>query len=105
VGSLPCNNETFEAIDMARIAMALQVKDILSSYNLLDKLFAHVKDEGDNLSTLAQAMSFVVSCVPLTIITPYQRSYFGHVFSKACQYATNDAIVCFDFQEVSLKAT
>jgi hypothetical protein len=105
VGSLPCNNGTFEANDMLRIAVAMQVKDILSSYNLLDKLFAYVKDEGGNLSTLAQAMSFVVSCVHLVVITPYQGSYFGHVFSKSCQYATNDAIVCSEFQEVSSKAT
>jgi len=39
--------------NMARIAMVMQVKDLLSFYNLLDKIIAYVKDEGGNLSTLA----------------------------------------------------
>jgi hypothetical protein len=43
----------FEAIDITGVAMAAQVKDLLSSYSLCDKLIAYVKDEGDNLSTLA----------------------------------------------------
>jgi hypothetical protein len=42
----------FEAINTIRVAMATQVKDLLSSYELLDKLVAYVKYEGDNLSTL-----------------------------------------------------
>ncbi len=33
--------------------MATHVKDLLSLYNLLDKLIAYVKDKGDNMSTLA----------------------------------------------------
>jgi hypothetical protein len=42
-----------EATDTIKVAMATQVKDLLSSYDLLDKLIAYVKYEGDNLSTLA----------------------------------------------------
>jgi hypothetical protein len=42
----------FEAIDTSRVAMVAQVKDLLSSYNLLDKLIAYVKDKGDNMSIL-----------------------------------------------------
>jgi hypothetical protein len=38
---------------MSRIIMARQMKKLLSSYNLLDKLIAYVKDKGGNLSTLA----------------------------------------------------
>jgi hypothetical protein len=64
-----------------------------------------VKDESGNLFTLTQAFNFVVNCVPLALATSWQGSHFGHVFNKACQDATNDAIVCFAFQEVSLKAT
>jgi hypothetical protein len=41
-----------------------------SSYNLLDKLITHVKDEGGNLSTLAQTFDFMVKCVPLVLVTP-----------------------------------
>jgi hypothetical protein len=36
---------------MFTIEMAMQVKDFLSLYNLLDKLIAYVEDEGGNLST------------------------------------------------------
>jgi hypothetical protein len=34
----------FEVTKMARIIMATQVKDLLSSYSLYDKLIAYVKD-------------------------------------------------------------
>ncbi len=43
----------FEAINTSRVAMVAQVKDFLSSYNLLDKLIVYVKDKGGNMSTLA----------------------------------------------------
>jgi hypothetical protein len=47
----------FKATDTSRVAMVMQVKcrsrTISSSYNLLDKLIVHVKDENGNLSTLA----------------------------------------------------
>jgi hypothetical protein len=42
----------FETIDMFRVAMVVQMKELLSLYNLLDKLMAYVKDEGGNFSTL-----------------------------------------------------
>jgi hypothetical protein len=53
----------FDAIDMFRVAMAMQMKELLSFYNLLDKLIAYVKDEGGNLSTLDKGFIFVVSLV------------------------------------------
>jgi hypothetical protein len=43
----------FEAINMTKVAMATYVKELISSYNLLDKLIAFVKDESGNLSILA----------------------------------------------------
>jgi hypothetical protein len=64
-----------------------------------------VKDEGGNLSTLARALSSMVSCVPLKLVAPWQGFCYGHAFNKACQYACNDAIICLGFWEVSLKAT
>jgi hypothetical protein len=105
VSSLPLTIGFFEAINMIGIAMTMQVKDLLSSYNLLDKIIACVKDEGGNLSTLAQALSFVVSCVHVALVAPWQGSCFGHAFNKTCQYVTNDATICFSFWEVNLKAT
>jgi hypothetical protein len=69
---------------MFGVAMAMQVKELLSSYNLLDKLITYVKDEGGNLSTLVRAFTFVVSCGPLAFVIPWQGSHSGHVFSKKC---------------------
>ncbi len=70
------------------------MKDLLVSYNLLDTVVAYVKDEGGNLSTLAKAFTFVVTCMPFALATPWQGSCFGHGFSKACQYACNLTLKC-----------
>jgi hypothetical protein len=43
----------------------------------------------------------VVSYAPLKLVTPWQGFYFGHAFSKTCQYACNDATICFAFYEVN----
>ncbi len=55
----------FEATDMSGVAMVVQVKDLLLSYILLDKLIVYVKDEGGNLSTLGQVLTSFVSYGPL----------------------------------------
>jgi hypothetical protein len=61
----------FEVTKMARITIAMQVKDLLSSYSLYDKLIAYVKDGGGcNLSTLAQTLNFVVTCAFWRLVTP-----------------------------------
>ncbi len=60
-----------EAINTFGIVMATQVKELLSFYNLLEKLITYVKDEGDNLSTFARTLSFVVNCVPLKLATAW----------------------------------
>jgi hypothetical protein len=105
VGSLPVTIRFFEVIDTIGIAMTMQVKDLLSFYNLLDKIIACVKDEGGNLATLAQALSFVVSSAHVALVAPWQGSCFVHAFNKTCQYVTNDATICSSFWEVNLKAT
>ncbi len=70
------------------------MKDLLTLYNLLDKVVAYVKDEGGNLSTLAKAFIFVVTCMPFALATPWHGSCFGYGFSKACQYAYNLTLKC-----------
>jgi hypothetical protein len=52
----------FEATNV--VGSIMYVKELLSCYNLLNKLMVYVKDEGGNLFTFAQAFNFVVSCVP-----------------------------------------
>jgi hypothetical protein len=94
----------FEAIDMSGVAIAMQVMELLSSYNLLNKLKAYVKDEGVNLSTLAWALIPMVSWGLLALVVLWHGSCFDHAYSKACQYAYNDINVCVGFWEFSLKA-
>ncbi len=84
--------------------MAMQVKELLSLYNLMDKLITYVKDKDDNLSTLAQALISVVNYGLLALVVPWQGSCFDHVLNEACKYVCNDINVCVGFQEVSLKA-
>jgi len=52
---VPCHviMEMFKGINIPRVAMVAQVKDLLSFYSLCDKLITYVKDEGGNLSTFA----------------------------------------------------
>jgi hypothetical protein len=61
---------------------------------LLDIVVAYVKDEGGNLSTLVKAFTFVVTCMPFALATPWQGSCFRHGFSNACQYACNLTLKC-----------
>ncbi len=70
---MPCHVTMglFETTNMSRVVMATQVKDLLSLYNLLDKLITYVKDAGGNLSTLAQALTLVVSYGLLGLVVPW----------------------------------
>jgi hypothetical protein len=93
----------FETIDTFKIVMAMQVKDFLSLYNLLNKLITYVQDEGGNMSTFAQALTSIVNYHPLGLIVIWQGLCFGHAFNKTCQYTCNDIKVSIDFREVNLK--
>jgi hypothetical protein len=75
------------------------MKVFLSSYKLLDKVIAYVKDENENLFTLARTFSFVVKCVPLAIETPWQGTCFGHAFNKPYRYACNDTKIAIGFEK------
>jgi hypothetical protein len=45
MGTLPCDSGTFEATNTTKVAMTMQVRDLLSSYNLLEKVIVYMKDE------------------------------------------------------------
>jgi len=59
------------------------MKELLSSYNLLDKLIIYVKEKGGNLSTHARSLSYVDNYALLKYVAPWQGSCFGHAFNKA----------------------
>jgi hypothetical protein len=50
---------------------------------------AFVNDEGNNLTSMAISLHSIVYCQPLKLQQIYEGFCFGHVMSKACQYATN----------------
>jgi hypothetical protein len=74
----------FEIHNIASVAMENQLKLLLNSFGLLDKVIAYVEDERSNWNTLTFALTFVVSC-------------FGHAMSKATKYATKDNEVYVGF--------
>ena len=94
----------FEAHDTSGVAIAEIVKPLLDEFQLTKKIIAWVKDEGSNLTTLERALQLTVSCDVLDIKQPYAGACFGHVMSKACQYATDDDKVCREMTELSLRS-
>jgi hypothetical protein len=64
-----------------------------------------VKYEGSNLNTLINVLKFVVKCETLGLEESFLGTCFGHVFSKAYQYATIDDKVCKNLKYVSIKST
>ncbi|KAJ7538060.1 hypothetical protein O6H91_11G033100 [Diphasiastrum complanatum] len=102
---VPCHVTVglFETPDTSGAAMALQLKELLSQHNLTSRIIGYVKDEGANLNTMTNALISVVDCEPLNLCEPYAGNCFGHVMSKCCQYATNDAKVCAGMKSISLK--
>jgi hypothetical protein len=67
------------------------------------KLLVYVKDEGSNLNTISATLQLIVSYDVLGLKESFKGTCFGHVFSKACQYATTYEKVCKDLQYVSIK--
>jgi hypothetical protein len=52
----------FEVHEALGVAMAVQFKDLLAWYNLLDKVITYVKDKGSNLNTFVMALTNILSC-------------------------------------------
>jgi hypothetical protein len=49
------------------------------------------------------AMTFIVRCEVLCLNKGFQGTYFGHAFSKTCQYTTTKEKACKIFIFVSIK--
>jgi hypothetical protein len=70
---------------------------------MLHQVIAFVKDEGTNLSIMVTTMHSIINYEPLKILRVYEGTCFGHVMSKACQYATNDDKISIGLKNVSVK--
>jgi hypothetical protein len=64
--------------------MDLQWKDLFTWFDLCSKVIAYVKDEGAYLNTFTNALTSIVSYIPLMLPQPYANNYFGRVMSKCC---------------------
>lgn len=73
----------FELSNIAKVAMANQIRALLKSFGLLDKVIVYIKNEGSNLSTLIVTFTIVVFCFSLQLACPFKRSCFGHAMLKA----------------------
>jgi hypothetical protein len=76
-----------KTIDLLGKLLVKKLIELLEKYNLKKKI-VYVKDEGSNLNTRTFTLKEVVNCDILSLEESYQSTYFGHVFSKAYQYAT-----------------
>ncbi len=74
----------FEMHNITNASMANQVKVLLDSFGLLDKVVAYVEAKGLNLFALTTTLTIVVSCLPFQLQCPFVKSCFCHVMSKAC---------------------
>jgi len=74
--------------------MVEQMKDLLGSFGLLNKVIAFVKDKGANLRIMTTTLKNIVSCDMLDFPTPFAGTCWGHVMSKVAQYAIDDSKVC-----------
>jgi hypothetical protein len=93
----------FEIHSIANVTMANQVKKLLYSFYLLDKVIAYVKNEGFDLSALTFALMYVIYCSTIQLACPFVGSCFKHAMSMATQYVIDDVKICVEYSKVSLK--
>jgi len=62
-----------------------------------------VKDEGNNLGTMATTLQSMIDCEPFKLLRVYEGISLQHVMSKTCQYVTNDDKVSMGLSLVSVK--
>ncbi len=71
---------------------------------LIHRVLTFVKDEGENLGSMATTLQSIINCKLINILQVYEGICFGHVMSKACKYATNDDKVSIGLFFVSVKS-
>ncbi len=85
--------------------MVQNLIDLLDKFGLRKKVITYVKDESSNLNAMTFALKSIISCETLSLQESFNGTCFGHVFSKACQYAIIDEKMCINLMYVSIKAT
>ncbi len=64
--------------------MIIQLESLFSKFRLIHHVIAFVKDEGNNLTTMASTLHCIIDCEPLRLIKVDEGTWFEHVMSKKC---------------------
>ncbi len=65
----------FEVHNIIGATMANQIKVLLNSIGLLNKVIAYIEDERFNLSTLTSVLTFVILCFAFQLSMPFDPSF------------------------------
>ncbi len=68
----------FEVDETIGKSMVVCFKSLLSKFGLMHHVIAFVKDERNNLNTMATTLCFIIICQPLKFNHVYEGTYFGH---------------------------
>ncbi len=74
----------FEVHETTRFSMANQLHSLLEKYDLMYHMITFVKDEGNNLMSMAKTLCSIVDCHLLKLQWVYEGTCFGHIMFKAC---------------------
>jgi hypothetical protein len=94
----------FEAIETIGQTLAKNLKELFDSYGLSKKIIAYVTNEGEKLNSMTTIFKSIINCEVLGLEENFHGIFFGHAFSKTCQYAIFERRVCKIFKYVSIKS-
>jgi len=67
--------EVFEVQNTTCAIMENQIKILLDSFGLLDKVIVYVKRKGSNLNTLTKILKFAVFCSCFQLLAPFVQDH------------------------------
>jgi hypothetical protein len=94
----------FEATKTTWQALAKILTKLLDKYGLHKKVIAYVKDEGSNFNAMIGVLKSIINYESFGLEESFKGIYFGHVFSKACQYGNIEKKVYRNLKYVSIKS-
>jgi len=95
----------FETIEITGQTLANNLIGLFDQYGFKRKIIVYVKNERSNVNTITIALKSIMKCEASSLDESFQRTCFGHVFSKTCQYTTTNERICINLKFVSIKST
>jgi hypothetical protein len=89
---IPCHNiiGIYEVQKRSKTTVAFQLKYLFNHFDLFNKVITYVKDEIPNINTITNALTIIVSYVPLMLPPSYVGNCYMYVMSKCCQHVINN---------------